>query len=109
MTDALYKLTAHKISDLIRAKEVTCKEVTQSVLERIVSVDDKVKSYITVTGELALEKADAVDRKIALGEDVSPLAGIPWTIKDNMSTRGVLTTCSSFYLAAARRNDSSRT
>lgn len=98
MVDGLYKLTAHELHDLIRTKQVTAKEVTESVLARIGDVDDRVKSYVTVTGEFALAQADAVDSKIAAGEEISPLAGIPFALKDNMSTRGILTTCSSKIL-----------
>lgn len=98
MANELYKLTAHELHDLIKTREVTCREITESVLGRIQAVDDRVKSYVTVTGELALESADAADKKVAAGGDISPLTGIPWALKDNMSTRGVLTTCSSKIL-----------
>jgi aspartyl-tRNA(Asn)/glutamyl-tRNA(Gln) amidotransferase subunit A len=98
MADELYSLTAHELHDLIRSKQVSCREVTQSVLGRIQDVDYRVKSYVTVTHDLALELADAADQRIAAGEEISPLTGIPWAIKDNMCTRGVLTTCSSKIL-----------
>jgi aspartyl-tRNA(Asn)/glutamyl-tRNA(Gln) amidotransferase subunit A len=94
----LYKLTAHELRDMLRKKEVTSREITESVLGRIENVEESVKSYVTVTGELALEQADAVDAAIAKDEDLPALAGIPVAIKDNMSTRGILTTCSSKIL-----------
>lgn len=98
MTDALYKLTAHELHELIVKKEVTCREVTESVLGRIRQVEDNVKAYVTVTEELALESADAADKRVAAGEKIDPLTGIPWAVKDNMNTTGVLTTCSSKIL-----------
>lgn len=98
MADELYKLTAHELHDLIRRKDVTCREVTESVLGRINEVEDRVKSYVTVTQDLALVLADAADKKIAAGAEIEPLTGIPFAVKDNMCTRGVLTTCSSKIL-----------
>ncbi|HOM71984.1 MAG TPA: Asp-tRNA(Asn)/Glu-tRNA(Gln) amidotransferase subunit GatA [Armatimonadota bacterium] len=98
MVDKLYQLTAHELHDLISKKEVSCRDVTESVLDRIRSVDDRVKCYVTVTDELALAQADNVDKQIAAGEPLLPLAGIPFALKDNMCTRGVLTTCSSKIL-----------
>jgi len=98
MADELCRLTAHELHDLLRSKEVTCREVTESVLGRIRSVEERVKAYVTVTEDLALQTADAADKKIAAGEDIVPLTGLPWAVKDNMSTCGVLTTCSSKIL-----------
>jgi aspartyl-tRNA(Asn)/glutamyl-tRNA(Gln) amidotransferase subunit A len=98
MAEPLYRLTAHEIHGLIKAKEVTCREVTESVLSRIHDVEDRVKSYVTVTDDLALDLADAADKKIAAGEEIKPLTGIPWAVKDNMCTTDVLTTCSSKVL-----------
>lgn len=83
---------------LIRTKKVSAKEVAQSFVDRVRAVEDKVKAYVTVTPEIALKQADEVDRAISRGEVIGPLAGIPGAIKDNMCTRGVLTTCSSKIL-----------
>ena len=98
MADRLYELTAHELSDMIRAKQVSAREVAQSFVDRMDSVEDRVKAYVTVTPEIALKQAEAVDEAIAAGEQIGPLAGVPGAIKDNMCTRGVLTTCSSKVL-----------
>jgi len=94
----LYKLTAHELRDMIKNKEITSVEATKSVLERIDNVENKVESYITVTGEEALARAAEIDKKIAAGEEVGALAGVPCAIKDNMCTKDVLTTCASKML-----------
>jgi aspartyl-tRNA(Asn)/glutamyl-tRNA(Gln) amidotransferase subunit A len=67
------------------------------VLQRIREVDGRVRAYVTVTEELALEQAREADERIAAG-DAGPLTGIPVAIKDVMCTRGVRTTCSSHIL-----------
>ncbi len=94
----LYKLTGHELRDMIKNKEITSVEATKSVLDRIDAVENKVESYITVLHEEALEKASLIDEKLAKGEDVGSLAGVPCAIKDNMCTKGVLTTCASKML-----------
>lgn len=94
----LFRYTATEISDMLKNKECSSVEVTKSVLDRIDEVEDKVGSFVTVTKELALEKAREVDEKIAKGESLSNLAGIPIAIKDNICTKGVKTTCSSKML-----------
>lgn len=94
----LYKLTAHEAIELIKKKEVKCQEVVESVLERIKQVEDKVKSYITITEEQALENAKKIDEKIARGEQVGSLFGLPIALKDNLCTNGIKTTCASKIL-----------
>ena len=94
----LYRLTAHEAIDLIKKKEVKCQEVVQSVLDRIEQVEDKVKAYITITKEEALENAKKIDEKIAKGEDVGVLYGLPIALKDNLCTDGIKTTCASKIL-----------
>lgn len=94
----LFRYTATEISDMLRKKECSSVEVTQSVLDRIDNVEDKVGSFVTVTKEIAIEKAKQVDEKLAKGEKLSDLAGVPIAIKDNICTKGVKTTCSSKML-----------
>ncbi|MDO8682179.1 MAG: amidase, partial [Armatimonadota bacterium] len=91
-------LTIHEAHELLKSKQVSSRELTESVLARVEAVDGKVKSYVTVTADIALKSADEADKKIASGEEIGPLTGIPVAIKDNMCTRGILTTCSSKIL-----------
>ncbi|PSN19834.1 Asp-tRNA(Asn)/Glu-tRNA(Gln) amidotransferase GatCAB subunit A [filamentous cyanobacterium CCP5] len=80
------------------SKERTAEEITQDYLQRIESLEPRIKSYLTVTAEAAIAQAQAVDQKIAAGEDIGLLAGIPMGIKDNLCTLGVRTTCASRVL-----------
>ena len=90
-------LTAHEARVLLDSKEVSSVELTQAALERIQQVDERVKAFVTVTDDLALEQARMADERIAAG-NAAPLTGIPMQLKDNMSTKGVRTTCSSRML-----------
>ncbi len=94
----LYELTAHELSDKLMSKEVSSTEITKSVIERIKDVENNIESYITQTYEHALETAKIVDKKIADGDEISPLEGIPMAIKDNICTNGIKTTCASKML-----------
>jgi aspartyl-tRNA(Asn)/glutamyl-tRNA(Gln) amidotransferase subunit A len=82
---------------LIR-KERSAVEITQEALDRIQALEPKLHSFLSVTSEHALEQARQVDAKIAAGEEIGLLAGIPIGIKDNMCTKGIRTTCSSRIL-----------
>ena len=57
----LHKLKAHQLHDKLKAKEVSAAEVTEAVYDRIAAVEDKVRAYITLTRETALEQARRVD------------------------------------------------
>lgn len=94
----LYEMTAHELSELISRREVSSVDVTKSVLARIDAVEDKVDSYLTVLHDAALRQAEKIDKKMADGENMGALAGIPAGIKDNICTEGVKTTCASKML-----------
>ena len=95
----LYKLTAHELHDKLVSKEISSVELTENVYSRIGEVEDKVQAYVTLDKENAMAQAAKVDAKIAAGEAIAPLAGIPGAIKDNICTKGLLTTCSSKMLS----------
>ena len=95
----LYGYTIHELHDMLKKGETTSLAITESVLGRIKAVDDKVKAYLTVTGDVARAQAEAADKWIKAGDTSSPLLGIPIAIKDNMCTEGIKTTCASKILA----------
>ena len=96
---ALYQKTAHELSELLINKEIKATEVTESVLQRIKEVEPRLNSYLTLNEEAALKTAREVDEQRARGEQLPPLAGIPIAVKDNISTKGLRTTCASKILA----------
>ena len=98
MTDhALYKLTIAEALAKLRQGELTSAALTQSLLERIAQVEDKVNAYITLQPEAALAMAKEADERRARGDD-APLLGIPLAIKDTIITRGLTTTAGSKIL-----------
>lgn len=94
----LFALSAHEARDMLERREISSRELTESVLDRISSVENRVKSYVTITADEALEAARIIDERRARGETLGLLAGIPTAIKDNICTKGLLTTCSSKIL-----------
>jgi aspartyl-tRNA(Asn)/glutamyl-tRNA(Gln) amidotransferase subunit A len=93
----LYQMTAHQLHELLRQKEVTSQEITQSVFDRVQKVEDRIHSYITLLPELAMKQAQEADDRIYKG-DFGPLTGIPVAIKDLICTQGIRTTCGSHIL-----------
>ena len=92
-------LTALELGKKIKAGEVTVEEAVKAQLEKIKERDGVYNCYVTVMEEEALKRAKEVQKRIDAGElDDSPLAGVPVAIKDNICTKGVLTTCSSKIL-----------
>lgn len=96
------ELTKKSLSELASAlenKEISSVELTREYLNSIAKNEEKIGAYITVDEKSALDSAAAVDQKRANGEKLSPLAGIPAAIKDNICTKGTKTTCASKMLA----------
>lgn len=94
----LFEQPAHVLHDMLVNKEITSLELTQAVLARIDEVEGDVQAYLTITREEALAQAKTVDEKIAKGEEIAFLEGIPGAIKDNICTKGIKTTCASKIL-----------
>jgi aspartyl-tRNA(Asn)/glutamyl-tRNA(Gln) amidotransferase subunit A len=94
----LHQLTIHELHGLLVKKEVTSREATEALYRRIKEVDGKIRAYLLLTEEEAFRQADHADRRIAKGEEVSDLAGMPLGLKDILCTNGVRTTCGSKIL-----------
>ena len=95
---SLYDKTAYVLSVMLSKKEISSRELTADVFQRIDAVEDLTNAYVTLTREEAMDRAAEIDQKRAEGEELSPLAGIPIGIKDNICTKNIRTTCSSKML-----------
>lgn len=91
--------TIRGLSDGLRNREFTSVELTNGYLERIEGLDSKLRAYITVTADDALARAKEADERLKRGADVTPLTGVPISIKDIFCTKGVKTTCASKILS----------
>lgn len=94
----LLDFTALELGSKIQAHEVTAIEALDAVFAQIDKREQKIHAYVTIDREAAYEQAKKVQAKIEQGLLTSPLAGVPVAIKDNMCTKGLLTTCSSKIL-----------
>jgi aspartyl-tRNA(Asn)/glutamyl-tRNA(Gln) amidotransferase subunit A len=90
-------LTLTELRDALRRGETTSVAATQAMLDRIVAYDNTLLSYLTITDEMALEQAEAADRRRAVGED-TPLLGVPLAVKDILCLAGAPTTAGSKIL-----------
>lgn len=95
---SLMSLTAVELGKKIKVGEVTVKEAVTEALDAIEKKEKTVGSFVTVDREGALKRAEEVQKQIDDGTLTGPLAGVPVAIKDNMCTKGMLTTCSSRIL-----------
>lgn len=93
----LSQRTLLEVRQALQQGEISSVALTQSLLDRIVALDNSIKSYLTVTDELALERAAAADKLLAQGH-TAPLLGIPIAVKDIICTKGVRTTAGSKIL-----------
>lgn len=91
-------LKAWEIAQGYRNRDFSCEEVTRDFLDKIKEKDKDINAYITVTEEMALKQAKKVDEKFHNREEMSPLAGVPISVKDNISVKNVKMTCGSKML-----------
>ena len=95
---SLHKLSLQELQKKFTAGEVTAREIVRAYTLRINQVEPKVKAYITLEKDSAMAQAEALDEKLKSWRRTKPLMGMPLAIKDNICTRGVLTTCASRIL-----------
>ncbi|TXH04326.1 MAG: Asp-tRNA(Asn)/Glu-tRNA(Gln) amidotransferase subunit GatA [Nevskiaceae bacterium] len=95
--NAPHQLSIRELSDGLRGKKFSSRELTQHFLKRIDTLDPQLNSLITVTAARAQRQAEAADARIARGE-AGPLTGIPLIQKDIFCTQGVRTSCASQML-----------
>lgn len=94
----LTQLSAIELRQKLMNKEVSSVEIVKSHLNKIEKTESTIGAFITTNGEEALKNAEVIDKKIANGEKLGSLAGIPIGIKDNIVTNGIATTCGSKML-----------
>jgi aspartyl-tRNA(Asn)/glutamyl-tRNA(Gln) amidotransferase subunit A len=94
----LCDLDAAELARRLRAGEASAAEIAASAIDRIELVDDRVRAFLTTTPDLAREQAAAVDARLAAGDSVPAVAGIPLALKDVLATRGIRSTCGSRIL-----------
>ena len=94
-TQDLHWLSIEEAGALLRRGEIGAVELTQAMLDRIASLDCKLNSFITVTGELAMAQARVAESEFRAGRDRGPLHGIPVAVKDLLATKGIRTTFAS--------------
>jgi aspartyl-tRNA(Asn)/glutamyl-tRNA(Gln) amidotransferase subunit A len=92
-------LGAARQAALVRARQVSPVELVRAYLERIDRLDGRLRAYITVTGEAALDAARRAEDAVTRGAPLGPLHGVPFAVKDQFATRGVRTTAGSRILA----------
>lgn len=92
------KLTLKEMVSKIKNRELTSEEVVSYYLRKLSENEHEVNAFLTITADEALAKAKDIDKRIADGEKLGALAGIPIAIKDNICTEGVKTTCASKML-----------
>ena len=93
-----YSLSAKEIVEKIRGRELKAEDCVHSIFNRIEEVEGRVNAYVTLTKELALQKAREVDAKVKNGKILGRLSGVCIALKDNLCTEDILTSCSSRIL-----------
>jgi aspartyl-tRNA(Asn)/glutamyl-tRNA(Gln) amidotransferase subunit A len=95
----LQDMTALELGRALKDGKLGCVELTKSFLDNISQREPHTNAYITVLEEQSLRRAEEMQQRISGGEELSPLAGVPMAIKDNICTEDIKTTCGSRMLA----------
>ncbi|MBE6038075.1 MAG: Asp-tRNA(Asn)/Glu-tRNA(Gln) amidotransferase subunit GatA [Anaerofustis stercorihominis] len=93
-----YEMTVAQLKNAIKNKELSCVDAVNSYIDRINDKDALVNAYLTKCFDSALDNAKISDEKISKGEELNYLQGVPYSLKDNICTEGIATTCSSKLL-----------
>jgi aspartyl-tRNA(Asn)/glutamyl-tRNA(Gln) amidotransferase subunit A len=94
----LFSLGIAELRKMLEKREISARDIHGSVYKRIDAVEDRIKAYVTVTREKALDMSERSDNELSAGI-MKTLSGIPIAVKDNMCTKGILTTCASKILS----------
>lgn len=94
----LYSLTLHELQGRLKRREISSQELTEAVFQRISATEERVRSFLTLCHESALQEAIRADGRRAKDTQSSPLLGIPIALKDIFVTQGIKTTCASKIL-----------
>ena len=90
--------TIKKLHDMLLGGEISCVDLTKKYIDEINKNNNRLNAYVLTTEDEALKQAQKVDEKLKKGEKIGLLEGIPMTLKDNISTKGIETTCCSKIL-----------
>ena len=99
---ALYRLPAHRQSELIATGELSSVELVEMYIDRIDQYNERYYAFITPTAELALDQAKAADNAINQGRRIGPLHGLPFALKDAYDTAGIRTTVGSKLFSTSK-------
>ncbi len=94
----LVKKSLAELSSLLQSGEITSRELTEAFIAEIETKDKDLNAFVTTTFDFAREQANSSDSRLQTGKALSPLDGIPMTLKDVVSTKGIKTTASSNIL-----------
>jgi len=94
----VFNESALELAVLIKTKKLSTVELAGAYIDAVEKNDSRYNAFLAVSKEKALVRAREIQSRIDKGEEISPLAGVPIAVKDNISTEGIETTCASKML-----------